>query len=179
MMPKLIAFLPMLALLIWAAVEDFRTRRIRNPLTLALAISGIAHSYLAPSDGITPLQAWAGMALGLFGMLPLYALRALRGGDVKIMAGIGAWLGPIGVIEIFVIEKIVGLIIVLTQCAWQGKLLSLFRNSAVLAVNLAHVRQLGVEHVSQTGRSFRSIDRPLPYAVPLLVATMIVIVHLG
>jgi prepilin peptidase CpaA len=175
MMPKLIPVLPMLALLVWAAVEDFRTRRIRNPLTLALALSGILHSYLARGDGVTPLYAWAGLTLGLLGMLPLFALRALRGGDVKIMAGIGAWLGPVAVVQIFVIEKIVGMVIVLVQCAWQGKLLSLFRNSAVLAVNLAHVRQLGVDHVSQTGRSFRSIDRPLPYAVPLLIATLIVV----
>ena len=175
MMPNLLSVLPMLALLIWAAVEDFRTRRIRNWLTLTLAISGIVRSYVAPDPLVPPAYAWAGLAIGFFGMFPLFAINALRGGDVKVMAGIGAWLGPIGVIEVFAIEKVVGLFIVLVQCAVQGKLFMLFRNSAVLAINLVHVRQLGLEHVSETGKTFRSIDRPLPYAVPLLLATMIVV----
>jgi hypothetical protein len=76
---------------------------------------------------------------------------------------------------VFVIQAIVGLVIVLIQCTWQGRLFALFRNSAVLAMNLAHIDALGVKHVSDMGRTFRSIDRPLPYAVPVLIATLIVV----
>jgi prepilin peptidase CpaA len=174
MTSQTVSMLPVLGLLAWAAAEDFRTRRIRNWLTGTLTIAGILHSYIAVG-GIPPAQAWLGLAAGFALMFPQFALRALRGGDVKLMAGIGAWFGPVGVLKIFVIQAIVGLVIVLVQCTWQGKLIALFRNSAVLAVNLVHISDLGARHVIETGRSFRSIDRPLPYAVPVLAATLIVV----
>jgi hypothetical protein len=43
----------------------------------------------------------------------------------------------------------------------------------VLAVNLAHVKDVGLDHVKATGVSSRSIDRPIPYAVPVLAAVLI------
>jgi hypothetical protein len=42
-------------------------------------------------------------------------------------------------------------------------------------MNLIHVRQVGLEHASATGRAAKSIGRPLPYAVPILVAAVVVV----
>jgi prepilin peptidase CpaA len=123
----------------------------------------------------TPAQAGLGLLVGFAIPFALFALGALGGGDVKLLAGIGAWLGAVAVMKVFIVAAIVGLIIVLVQCAWQGRLLMLFRNSAVLAINLVHIQQVGVKHVSETGNSFRSVDRPLPYAVPVLIATILVV----
>ena len=75
---------------------------------------------------------------------------------------------------IFVVEKVVGLIIVLIQAMIQGRTQLLFRN-ALVAINMLHIKEVGVEHVSATGRSARSIDRPLPYAVPALIAVLLVL----
>jgi prepilin peptidase CpaA len=66
-------------------------------------------------------------------------------------------------------------VIVLGQCAVQRRLPALLRNSAVLAVNLAHAQQLGLTHVGETGASCRSVEKPLPYAVPVLLAVIIVV----
>ena len=65
--------------------------------------------------------------------------------------------------------------IVLAQAAAAGRLRVLARNSAVVAVNLWHVRQVGVEHATETGRACRSVDRPLPFAVPVFAATLFVL----
>ena len=105
----------------------------------------------------------------------LFLLGALGGGDVKLLAGIGAWMGAAGVFKVFLAAAVVGLFIVLVQCACQGKLFALFRNSAVLALSLVHIDQLGVKQTSELGRACRSVDRPLPYAVPVLAATLLVI----
>jgi len=172
---RIIPLLPMLALLIWAAAEDVRTRRIRNWLTISLAAGGLLASLVMPTALVTPGQAGLGLLIGFVFPFILFALGALGAGDVKLLAGIGAWVGPVAIVQIFLAEAIVGLLIVLVQCAWQGRLTALFKNSAVLAINLAHINHLGVRHMSETGRSCRSIDRPLPYAVPVLVATLIVI----
>ena len=174
-MPRtILALLPMFALLVWAAIQDVRTRKIRNWLTLTLAASGICNSFLITAV-VPPAQAGLGLLVGFAIPFVLFALGALGGGDVKLLAGIGAWLGPVAVIQVFIVAAIVGLVIVLVQCAWQGRLLLLFRNSAVLAINLVHIQQLGAKHVSETGKSCRSIDRPLPYALPVLAATIVVV----
>jgi hypothetical protein len=54
----------------------------------------------------------------------------------------------------------------------QGRLRILSRNSAVLAINLVHLGDVGVEHAAATGRSCRSVEKPLPYAVPVLIAVI-------
>jgi hypothetical protein len=65
---------------------------------------------------------------------------------------------------------------VLAQCAYHGRLKVLFRNSAVLSLNLASVQQIGVDGVIDAGTAApRSVDRPLPYAVPVLVAVLVLI----
>ncbi|HEY7090799.1 MAG TPA: A24 family peptidase [Tepidisphaeraceae bacterium] len=175
MLPRVLVLVPMLALLVWAAIQDFRARRIPNWLTLSLAAGGLLASLLSPHALATPASSMGGLLAGFGIALVLFHLGALGGGDVKLLAAIGAWVGAWNVLLIWVIQAVVGLMIVLVQCAWQGKLTSLFRNSLVLAVNIAHVDTLGTKHVSETGRAFRSIDRPLPYAVPVLVAAFIVV----
>jgi len=63
------------------------------------------------------------------------------------------------------------------QAGVAGRLKELFRNSAVLAVNIAHVGSLGVDETQESGKQFRSIDRPLPYAVPTLAATAMYLLY--
>ena len=170
----LASFAPLVALLAWAAVEDWRTRRIRNWLTLTLAVTGLVQSF-TPVRTVGPLDSLLGLVLGFALMLAMFLIGAVRGGDVKLMAGAGAWLGWKGILLVFVLEKGVGLAVVLAQCAATGRLGQLVRNTRVLAVELLNVRHLGAGHVAETGRTFRSIDRPLPYAVPVLVATIVVL----
>ena len=172
----LLPFMPLLALLLWAAVVDVRHRLIRNWLTVSLMIGGMMQSCFAGGT-VSPWMSLLGILTAIGLLIVPFALGAVGGGDLKLMAGIAAWVGPIPVIAIFLAEKVIGLGIVLVQATAAGRLRELFRNSAVLAVNIAHVRSLGVAHTQETGRQFRSIDRPLPYAVPTLVATALYLVY--
>jgi prepilin peptidase CpaA len=167
-------FLPMVALLVWAAAHDVRTRRIPNWLTLGLMGSGLAQSF-SSLHTVTPGQSLCGLAAGFGLPLLLFALNALGGGDVKLLSGVGAWLGASMVFHAFLAAAVVGLIIVLVQAACHGRLRPLFRNSAVVVINLVHMQELGADHVSRTGQACRSVDRPLPYAVPILVGVCFVI----
>ncbi|MCC6424863.1 MAG: prepilin peptidase [Phycisphaerales bacterium] len=162
---------PLFVLLIVAAVGDARTRRIPNVLTVCLAVMGLAQSFL-PTHTVGPMQSLGGLGLGFGLTFILFAMGALGGGDVKLMAGVGAWVGVWPVAMIFAGSAVVGMVSVLMQSAKQGRMRVLFRNSAVLALNLVHIGDVGVEHVSQTGQESRSVDRPLPYAVPVLLATV-------
>ena len=166
---------PLIGLLMWAAVVDLRVRKIPNWLTFSVVISGILVSFLDGHGSVTPGSAALGLLVGFSLPFILFALGALGGGDVKLLAGIGAWLGPLASLKVFAAAAIVGLVIVLTQSLYQRRTKTLFRNSAVLAMNLVHLSDVGVEHASQTGQASRSVDRPLPYAVPILFGTLAVL----
>lgn len=168
----LLAAAPLGAALIWAAVQDLHSRRIPNVLTFALVLCGIAQSFM-DSGTVSPMQSLLGFATGFMLTFVLFAIGALGGGDVKLLAGVGAWLGPQMALAVFAAAAIVGMVIVLVQALAQGRLTTLFRNTAVVGINLMHLRDVGVEHAAATGRGCRSVERPLPYAVPVLIATVL------
>ncbi|MEA2710015.1 MAG: prepilin peptidase CpaA [Phycisphaerales bacterium] len=165
---------PVLVLLAVAAFVDWRIRRIPNWLTFTLVLSGLAQS-LMPQALVSPGNAILGCLAGFALTFMLYAVGALGAGDVKLLAGIGAWFGPQAALAVFVIEAVIGMVMALMQAAHQGRTGLLLKNSALVAVNLAHVSDVGLDHVRRTGQACRSIDRPLPYAVPVLLAVMILL----
>lgn len=81
-----------------AVITDLRARIIPNALVLAGALSGVLLAALHP-EGIGFLRALGGLALGLAIFLPLYLLRAMGAGDVKLMAVAGGFLGPAAIAE--------------------------------------------------------------------------------
>lgn len=174
---RFLPLVPLIGLLVCAAAFDLRSRRIPNWLTLGVILCGIAQSFTLFKT-VTPGQACLGFLAGFTLPFVLFAMGALGGGDVKLLAGVGTWLGVAGALGVFVAAAVVGLVLVLCQALWQRRLPQLLRNSAVLVVNLVHLNEVGMEHAVATGRSCRSVDRPLPYAVPILVGTLLVAAQL-
>jgi prepilin peptidase CpaA len=170
----LISAAPLFVALVWAAVTDLRSRRIPNVLTFGLILTGLAQSFVATAGTVSPVQALLGFAAGFVLTFPMFAIGAIRGGDVKLIAGVGAWVGPWPVLAIFVAETVIGMVIVLAQALVQGRLKLLLRNTAVVGMNIAHLRDFGLDHVATTGNECRSINRPLPYAVPVLLGSILV-----
>jgi hypothetical protein len=95
-----------------------------------------------------------------------------------LLAAAGAWLGPGGVFVVFLVEGLLGMVLAITQALAQGRIRALLRNTALITVNLAHVRAVGLDHVSETGRAAQPADQQLhmPWAVPLLIAFLAVCV---
>jgi prepilin peptidase CpaA len=170
MSERLVQVLPLVALLLVAAVEDLRTRRIANWLSLSLLLAGLCGAAKIPL-----LASFTGAAAGFSLMFPLFAIGALGGGDVKLTAAVGAWIGPWNVLIVFALAAIVGMVIVIVQAIAEGTMATLLRNSALVAINVVHVKQVGAEHVMATGSAARAVRKPLAYAVPILVATLCVI----
>lgn len=85
--------LSVLSLVGTAAILDQRSQRIPNwlsygGLVLALCLHGFG-------DGLEGLKlALSGAAIGGGMLLPLWLLGGLAAGDVKLMAAVGAFLGP-------------------------------------------------------------------------------------
>ena len=88
LIPILVASLACLA----CAVTDIRRFRVPNAITLSLLVSGLI--YQATVEG------WPGLARGVGGaafgfacLIVPYLLGGMGAGDVKLLAGLGAWLG--------------------------------------------------------------------------------------
>jgi prepilin peptidase CpaA len=170
---KYLMLAPMFLLLMWAALIDLRSRRIPNWLTFSLAAAGILQSFL-PGHIVAPTYSLLGLLTGLALNIGLFAINVRGGGDVKLFAALGAWVGPLLTFEIFVVSILVAALGALLQALVTGKIAALFSNTAMLAVSLAHPKELGVAHVTRPDGSFRSVGRPVPYAVPVIIATAIV-----
>lgn len=137
---RLIDLLPALVLSIifsFALWHDIRSRRIPNQLIVLGSIAGfLLHLLLPPGSGLfsTPvgsLGIWfslSGFAVGLLLLLPLYALRTLGAGDVKLMALVGAFIGPSAVVGAMLLTMLCGGVLALAVAAWSGQLLQVFVN---------------------------------------------------
>lgn len=176
----MLMLVPMFGLLTWAAAVDLRTRRIPNWLTLSLILSGLIQSFTTVHT-VGPLGSLLGLLTGFGLTFILFAIGAMGGGDVKLLAGLGAWLGPRGTLGIFAIAAIIGMVIVIAQAAWERRLGKLFRNSAVIAFSLASASADTLESATETAKACNSTPRgkPLPYAVPVFFATAILLLRLS
>jgi prepilin peptidase CpaA len=100
-------------LLLVAAVEDVRSRRIPNVLVAPLALLGLAYSGLMPPSLGGALRGVEGLMTGLVCWLPFYAFGWLGAGEVKMFAAAGAWLGPMRAVEGTFIAALLGAVVAL------------------------------------------------------------------
>lgn len=148
-----------------AAWWDFSTHRIPN----WLSVSGLAVALL-----LRALVGFSSLALGLEGLglalavsLAVYALRAIGGGDVKLLAALGAFFGFPKVIGALALMAVLGGAFALVSMVRRGLLPLLIFNTVDLVKSW---RTLG-----RTGE-LRTLDSPgaltIPYGVPIALGTL-------
>ncbi len=90
-----LAAVPLLVVIVatlTAAVTDIRKFRVYNILTLPLLFSGIIfHAFTQGLPGLS--GSLLGALFGFGALFVLYIMGGMGSGDVKLMAGVGAWLG--------------------------------------------------------------------------------------
>lgn len=152
------------AMVLIAAFTDLKRREIPNWLTLGGILAGIAlNTWLAGLAGLKT----AGMGLGLAALIfiPLFIMRWLGGGDVKIMGAIGSLAGPQYMIVIFVFDAILGGIAALVLIIVRGRLLKTLKN-------IPRIFRLDRESELEAGGE-KSLG--LPRAVTIALATLLVL----
>lgn len=117
----------LIAILSVAVVTDLKAQRIPNFLTLPAILAGLAYHGLTRGLGGLSFAA-AGLALGLAVMLVPYLLSVMGGGDVKLMAAVGAWLGVDDLFGAFLFTCLAGGVYALLVLARHRRLPRVLRN---------------------------------------------------
>lgn len=118
--------------LLAVALIDWETFLIPDELSVGLVVAGLAFSpwnpYLAGSEWWAPL--WYSFRGALSGFLMAWAIaaigeamlkkEALGGGDVKLLAGVGAWAGATGAFDCLMLGSLAGSIYGV-RLLWTGK----------------------------------------------------------
>jgi prepilin peptidase CpaA len=163
-----------LALLVLAAVVfDLRQRRIPNTLVLLALGAGLLINLIGPqivlsgSGLITPYPgalgvkgALLGALTGLAVFLPFYLLRAMGAGDVKLMAGIGSYIGPAAAIDVALFILVTGGVMAAVRMVWVRK------TQLVLFNVFTALSQLVPGTAAQFDPATQSVDR-MPYALAM------------
>lgn len=157
----------LLALLACAVWSDVRARRIPNRIVLSgLALSFATQAFIGPHA----LQAWGFGLLAGFGLLlPLYLLRAMGAGDVKLMAMVGSFLGPVSTLGVVIATLIAGGVLAVVVALSKGALLQALRNATrVLSSTVPRSpgsRGAGMQPPAASAGN-------LPYAIAIAVGTV-------
>ena len=92
--PSFVVAVPLLAIVAVATFSDLRTRRIPNALSLGGAAFGLlVNAVNFGTPGV--IAAVLGWSLCLACFLPLYFVGGTAAGDVKLIATVGAFVGPL------------------------------------------------------------------------------------
>jgi prepilin peptidase CpaA len=146
------------------AVTDVRDRRIPNWLT---------YGGLAAALGVRcALLGWLGLRGGLVGLLlgggiffVLFLLGGMGGGDVKLMAAVGAWAGTAQSVAILIASAIVGGILAVCYIVFRRYLFRTLLNTVRL---IGHHLSFGLQpHPSLNIRQPSSLRMPYGLAIAL------------
>jgi len=159
--PEIGVLAGLLGLALW---YDITSRRIPNGLAVTGLLAGLAFSSLIP-NGIGPGSSLLGALAGFVVMMPLYLLRAMGAGDVKLMVAVGAFLGPIPALGAALLTFVAGGMLSLTVALWSRSLSRVLNNLRLMGMIALTARSSGmsISDVQTTGR--------LPYALAIAVGT--------
>jgi prepilin peptidase CpaA len=146
------------------AVGDWRTQRIPNYLTYGGALAGIVFQ-TAVMGWAGLVQALLGLFLGLVLLLLPYILGGMGAGDVKALAALGAWLGPMGCFSVFCYMGLAGGLMSLGVLIRNGTLWNYLRRGWILLHNLVLCR--GQKIIVETLTPTSELTPGLPYGVAI------------
>jgi prepilin peptidase CpaA len=162
--------------LIVAAVIDGWALKVPNWITFPFVIAGWTYSGLAFGwEGL----GWSllGTVVGLALLLPPYAIGGMGAGDVKLLAGVGAWIYSTHTVYAFAVSAVIGAVLaiamVISRNAWQkhSSQFWLILNEIMVIKNPEQLAAIAAE------RKPRMLL--LPYGIPIAIGTILYFAWMG
>jgi prepilin peptidase CpaA len=162
----------LMLMVVLAASNDLLTRRIPNLLLLAGSLGALALHCFSPSPAAALMASFAGAATGLLVFLPLYCLRGMAAGDVKLMAAAGFFSTPAEVLHLALLSVLAGGLMALVMVIARGRLRAAVTNVLSLLRPLwMRIAGMPLAPEPMAGPSVGSI----PYGLAIASGTLLLI----
>lgn len=173
------AWWPTLIVVTVATFTDLRTRRIPNWLVFPFLLAGIVvspspwrHDWYGNGHGF----GWHGLGQSLAGVglsllingIP-FLMGWTGGGDVKLLAAIGAWIGPAQLFWALFFTAVAGGIMVLCWAAYSGFIKDLFMGAGDLLFSWRK-REMRCDPQPALANPMK---RKMPYAPAIAIGTLL------
>jgi prepilin peptidase CpaA len=149
-----------------AGVLDLRSRRIPNALTVTGAATALA--LRAPMGWEALADGALGIALALLLTVPLFLLNALGGGDVKLLAAVGAFMGPVELIGACLLIALLGGVLALVEAVRRGAFRAVLLNVVYMIGRWFSPFRRGLSPTLTSPAAMA-----IPYGVPIAVGALI------
>ena len=164
------------AVLIVAAVIDGWKLKVPNWITFPLVLGGWIYS--------TVYFGWEGLGWSLMGtvvglllLLPAYAIGGMGAGDVKLLAGVGAWVGASVTLYAFCVSAVVGGAIAIAMVLWRRDWYHHLYQFWTITSEILEVRDPNALSTIAAGR--KSAMLLLPYGIPIAIGSIAYFVWMG
>lgn len=159
-----------------AAGFDIWRYRVPNWLTVAMMVSGLVASSISQGwvGGLASLGAIL-LALVLLG--PFWVMGGIGAGDVKLLMGVAAWVGPTATLYIFGVTGILVGLVSLAMMAWYGGFRRSWLTVKLLVLGLGTVgKHLGAgERVEEVMNAPDRRRRLIPFGAVLVAALVTIL----
>lgn len=153
--------------LLAAVFTDMASRKIPNKLVLAGMVVGLlAQAFLPGGDGF--LSALKGLLFGFGLFLPLYLLRVMGAGDVKLMAMVGCFTGSPAIFGVVLCTLLAGGVLSLAFSLKMKAVRQMLRNSIFMLMPGAI--RLASDKLPADSVMVNSVGT-LPYAMAIAIGT--------
>jgi prepilin peptidase CpaA len=152
-----------------AAVIDGWALKVPNWLTYPLILSGWVYSTWAFGwEGL----GWSmvGTLIGLALLLPAYAVGGMGAGDVKLLAGVGAWIHMSHTLYAFGISAVVGALLAILMVLYRRSWKHHFAQFRVILSELLTIRD--PQKLSEIAAERKPSMLLLPYGIPIAIGTI-------
>jgi prepilin peptidase CpaA len=157
-----------LTLVVAAAIDGYKLK-VPNLITFPMILLGWAYG------GLT--GGWEGLGASLFGtavglglLLPAYAIGGMGAGDVKLLAGVGAWVGATVTFYSFCASACIGGVIALVMVAYRRGWKHHGEQFTLILSEILTIRDPNQLSVIAADR--KSSMLLLPYGIPIAIGTI-------
>jgi len=155
--------------LVVAAVIDGLKLKVPNWLTFPFLFAGWIYCGIA--------FGWSGLGWSLLGtvvglalLLPAYAIGGMGAGDVKLLAGVGAWMGPELTLYAFCVSAIFGGVIALGMVFYRRRWKHHQNQFLGILTEIVVLRDPNT--LSEIAAQRKSTMLLLPYGIPIALGTI-------
>ncbi len=162
--------------LVVAAVIDGYKLKVPNWLTFPFVISGWIYSGVFFGwEGL--MWSFLGTGVGFGLLLPAYAIGGMGAGDVKLLAGVGAWVWGTTTFFAFCVSAVVGGMIAVAMVLYGRQWQKHRYQFTAIVSEIVTVRN--PEQLSTLAAERKSSMMLLPYGIPIAIGSIAYFVWMG